>query len=251
MISREAQEALEAERENVETETPEQTEEGPRQPVGFDFSGVDLAAVDWDAWEPPELDMGPDPCYWYWNTDHDEYQSRLFDTQTRMLQEIREHIWKYYQPEYDKIKDMGKDEVYRYLYETYKMPFQAHLFEPGTKLPAPPNGMSKEEADMTFEQLKWMLSSPCSVYLRDPYAMSSADLEKLDSIESRAKTEVNQYFKERWEAENPDFDPEKQKAERKAKLRKMIETVTGADLSQAKSLASEPMRLPVELDAEA
>lgn len=57
----------------------------------------------------------------------------------------------------------------------------------GTNTPLSPHGMSKEEADMAYDQLLGMYSGQGFSVLRDPYALGPDGIERLNNIDKHAK----------------------------------------------------------------
>lgn len=228
-----------------ETGAPEQPAEPPRQPDGFDFSGVDLDSFDWDSWEMPTLGGGYPR--WRREIDPEEYRKKKMELLIRNYKEIEDRVRAHYQPEYDKIKGMSKDEALHYLWDTYQRPFSTNVLDSRT-----PRGMGKEEAEMAYDQLLYLYCYHTTALLADPYALSPSDIRDLNAVDRRTKEETDQYFKDAWDAAHPGYDPEKEKAERKAAFRKIVETINSTnlkDLPPSACLSKEVLSLPEEGEA--
>lgn len=214
----------------------------PEQPNGFDFTGVDWDTFDWDSWEMPTLgDGGP---RWRRELDPGEYRKKKMEVTIRNFKEIEDRVRAHYQPEYDKIKGMSKEQMMDYLWDTYQKPFSTKVLDS-----RPPNGMTRREAEMAYNQLMHLYLYNTTFLLADSYALSPSDIRDLNTAESRAVQEVDQYFKDAWDAAHPDYDPEKEKAQRKAAFRTMVETIRRTslhDLPSGACLSEEVLSLPAD-----
>lgn len=226
--------------------TPEPPAEKPNQPDGFDFTGVDWETFDWDSWEMPTLDDTP---RWRREIDPGEYRKKKMEVMIRNYGEIEDRVKAYYQPEYDKIKGMSKDRAMDYLWDTYKEPFSGR----DNHTLYAPNGMTRREADVAYDQLLHLYFYNTTALLADSYALSPSDIRELNTVESRAVQETDQYFKDAWDAAHPGYDPEKAKAERKAAFRKKIELINSTnlkDLPPNACLSQKVLSLPAEAPGE-
>ncbi len=225
---------------------PELPAKQSNQPDGMDFSGVDWDTFDWDSWEMPTLDSSWPR--WRRELDSGEYRAKKMEVLIRNYKEIEDRVRAHYQPEYDKIKGMGKSEALNYLWDTYRRPFSTKALDS-----RPPDGMTKREAEVAYDQLLHLYFYDTTALLADPYALSPSDIQELNAVESRTTQEVDQYFKDAWDADHPDYDPDKEKAERKAAFRKMVETINSTnlkDLPATACLSEEVLSLPVEAPGE-
>ena len=232
-----------AEWEPQEILATEPSPHSPKQPGGLDIPETDT--FDWDSWEPPTLEKGEGHERWMDEIDQDEYRKKKMEAVVRNFQEIENRVKAYYRPEYDKIKNMGKDQALEYLYDTYQRPFSGR----GNSVRFAPNGMSKQEADMAYNQLFHLYLYDKALLPADAYALRPSDIRDLNTAESRAKQEVDPYYKGAWEAAHPDDELKKEKAQRKAAFRKMVETITRTnlkDLPSSACLSQEVLSLPAK-----
>ncbi len=132
---------------------------------------------DWDTFEFPTLEVQADPKIY-----QDTYIKALVENLYAVQQEVETH----YASESSKLQGMSDRDAMDYLFKTYKMPYMEDVFIPGTPLPVAPNGMSKAEADMAYDQLKGLRFGK-GVTLKDPYALGKEGMERLSSVEDRAK----------------------------------------------------------------
>lgn len=132
---------------------------------------------DWDTFEVPTLVVQADPKIY-----HDAY----FKALAKNLNAMREEVENHYAPEFSKLQGMSDQEAMDYLFKTYKVPYMKDVFIPGTPLPAAPNGMSKAEASMAYDQLKGLRFGN-GVILGDRYALGEEGMKRLASVEDRAK----------------------------------------------------------------
>lgn len=168
---------------------------------------------DWESFEIPMLEVEPDPGV---------YRNAYVEESMKGFRELREQVISYYAPEFEKIRNMDALSVLDYLYRTYKYPFQADLYIPGTDIPAPPRGMSEDEADMRYSQLRQMYfrNGP---EVRDPYALGPGGIKKLDSLEDRAREAGQRAY----DAAKKELDAKKevQKAQRREELKRIVEKI--------------------------
>lgn len=132
---------------------------------------------DWDTFEFPTLEVQANPKNY-----QDNYIKALVENLYAVQQEVEAH----YSSESSKLQSMSDQEAMNYLFKTYKMPYMEDVFIPGTPLPAAPNGMSKAEADMAYDQLKGLRFGK-GVALADSYALGAEGMKRLSSVEDRAK----------------------------------------------------------------
>lgn len=132
---------------------------------------------DWETFKLPTLEA---------QVDSKIYQNAYFQSYAKTLGEISRRVDEHYQPELSKIKGMEQKDALDYLFKTYKLPWMSDVFIDGTDLPSAPNGMSKEESYMAYDQLKGMRFGNGHATLRDQYALGADGLEKLDNISKNA-----------------------------------------------------------------
>lgn len=132
---------------------------------------------DWDTFEFPTLEVQANPKIY-----QDTYIKALVENLYAVQQEVEAH----YSSESSKLQSMNDQEAMNYLFKTYKMPYMEDVFIPGTPLPAAPNGMSKAEADMAYDQLKGLRFGKGAA-LADSYALGAEGMKRLSSVEDRAK----------------------------------------------------------------
>lgn len=174
---------------------------------------IKINEPDWDTFELPTLEVSADPKI---------YNTTYIETYLKNLDDIRSRVEAHYAPEYSKIQSMDDNKALDYLYKTYMWPYQEDLFVPGTKLPSPPEGMSKDEAAMVYKQLKGMRFGS-GVTLYDPYALGEEGIQDLRSAEERAK----QTAQEAYDAAQKEVDAKQEvsNAQRKEKLKQIIANI--------------------------
>ena len=138
---------------------------------------------DWDTFEFPTLEVQANPKIY-----QDTYIKALVENLHTIQQEVEAH----YSSESSKLQSMSDQDAMNYLFKTYKMPYMEDVFISGTPLPAAPNGMSKAEADMAYDQLKGLHFGK-GVALADSYGIRvivtdhHEGMKRLSSVEERAK----------------------------------------------------------------
>lgn len=174
---------------------------------------IQINEPDWDTFEVSTLKV---------NADSSIYRTTYMEAYLKNLTDIRSRVEAYYTPEYSKIKSMSDNKAMDYLYKTYLLPYQADLYVPGTKLPSPPNGMSRDEASMAYNQLKKMRFGS-HITIRDPYALGAKGIEDLDNAEERAR----QTAQEVYDAAQKEVDARQEvwKAQQKEDLKRIIAKV--------------------------
>lgn len=174
---------------------------------------IKINEPDWDTFEVPTLKVSADPKI---------YNTTYLENYLKNLDDIRSRVEAYYTPEYSKIKSMDDNKVMDYLYKTYLLPYQDDLYVPGTKLPSPPEGMSKDEAAMFYKQLKGMRFGG-GVTLYDPYALGEDGIQDLKSAEER----VRQTAQEAYDAAQKEVDAKQEvwKAQRKEDFKRVIANI--------------------------
>lgn len=138
---------------------------------------IKINEPDWGTFELPTLEVQADPKIY-----QDTYIKALVENLYAVQQEVETH----YASESSKLQGMSDRDAMDYLFKTYKMPYMEDVFIPGTPLPVAPNGMSKAEANMAYDQLKGLRFGK-GVTLKDPYALGKEGMERLSSVEDRAK----------------------------------------------------------------
>lgn len=174
---------------------------------------ITINEPDWDSFEVPMLKAQPNPA---------PYRTMYLNEVLKSYEAARNQVEEYYAPAYSRIQGMSDDKAAHYLYETYKLPYQADLYIPGTRLPSPPDGMSKSEADMAYKQLMSMRFGS-GVTMRDPYALGKEGMKELDGAEERARQTVQAAY----DAAQKDMDAEQEiwKAQRKEDMKRIITNI--------------------------
>lgn len=174
---------------------------------------ITINEPDWDNFEVPTLKAQPNPAPY-----RTMYLNEILKSYDTAVKQVKE----YYAPAYSQIQGMSDDKAANYLYKTYKLPYQSDLYVPGTRLPAPPEGMSKAEADMAYKQLMNMRFGG-RIDMRDPYALGTEGMKELDSADERARQTVQAAY----DAAQKDLDAEQEiwKAQRKEDLKRIITNI--------------------------
>lgn len=194
--------------------------------VGIDHGTVEklisgkfnITEPDWEAFEAPTLQG---------QADRKVYNTAYFEAYGKELSALAERVQAHYAPELSKMESMNTEKALVYLFHTYKQPYMKDKFIEGTNIPLPPNGMPKEEADMAYSQLLSMHSGRGFSVLRDPYALGTDGIERLNNLEKQAHDAAQKVYN----AAQKEYEAEQEtwKAGQKEKYKRVYENINSGN----------------------
>ena len=181
---------------------------------------VKIIEPDWETYQVQSLPVGPELKL---------YEKTICKTMSREFEALENQIQDYYAPMLAKMEGMDANEAMDHLFRTYKLPWLGDVFVDMAELPAPPEGMTKQAADMAYDQLMCLYFRGTTYATNDPYALGEEGMERLANMREYAKETARAACEE--SQREREAQAAKEVAERTEHFKQTVEKINHGELS--------------------